>query len=71
MISLHLLKESIDIVVVIPWMLVMRRDLDLKADSLDVDVDVFGVPGDVVAAEDPLEMVEFLSFFVLGDKGAA
>ncbi len=71
MISLHLLKESIDIVVVIPWMLVMRRDLDLKADSLDVDDDVFGVPGDVVAAEDPLEMVEFLSFFVLGDKGAA
>ena len=53
-------------------MRIMRRDNDSKADTLDFDNDIFGVPRDFMATEDPLEMVAYLlSFVVVCDDGAA
>ena len=53
-------------------MYVIRRDLNLKVNSLDLNNDFFGVPRDFVAPEDPRETaVGLLSFFVLYNKELA
>lgn len=61
----YLLEKSINIGIVQIWTLIMSRDLDPKANTLDLNDDLFSLPRDFVATPDPREMAAQLSSLVV------